>query len=104
MLICFFDSQGIVLKKFVFQDQRVIQTFTEKSLEKLRQKVMRVWLNLEKNRVLHHDNLPCHTTISIKNFLSSKNITMAPQPSYSLWFDKTKNWGKLIVVFSTNII
>ncbi|CAK9816700.1 Protein GVQW3 [Anthophora quadrimaculata] len=35
------------------------------------------------NWVLHYDNAPCHTTISINQFLASKNIPVAPQLPYS---------------------
>jgi len=33
--------------------------------------------------VLHHDNAPCHTAISINQFLATKNIPVSPQLSYS---------------------
>jgi len=33
--------------------------------------------------MLHHDNAPCHTAISVNQFLASKNIAVAPQPPYS---------------------
>src|SRR6187551_2322297 len=33
--------------------------------------------------MLHHDNAPCHTAISIRELLNSKRITVVPQPPYS---------------------
>ena len=44
---------------------------------------MRVRPNIKNNWVLHHDNAPCHTVISVNQFLASKNIPVAPQPPYS---------------------
>lgn len=83
MFICFFDSQGVVHKEFVPQGETVNQHFYRKVLENLRKRVMRVRPNIKNNWVLHHDNAPCHTAISINEFLASKNIPLAPQPPYS---------------------
>jgi len=33
--------------------------------------------------MLHHDNGPCHTAVSINEFLSEKSIPVVPQPPYS---------------------
>ena len=49
--------------------------------------------------VLHHDNSPCHTAISINEIIVRKNIPVAPQPPYSpdlnpcnfVLFPKVKN-------------
>ncbi|KAJ8937709.1 hypothetical protein NQ318_010174 [Aromia moschata] len=41
------------------------------------------------NCMLHHDNVPCHTAISVTEFLASKNIPMAPQPDFL--FPRLKN-------------
>jgi len=42
MLICFFDSQGIIHKEFVPPGQTVNQTFYREVLERLRKRVARV--------------------------------------------------------------
>lgn len=42
--------------------------------------------NIKNNWALHHNNVPCHTVILTTEFLASKNIVVAPQPSYSLNF------------------
>ena len=35
--------------------------------------------------MLHHDNVPCHTTLSVTEFLTSKGILVVPQsPSSDL--------------------
>ena len=33
--------------------------------------------------MLHHDNAPCHTAVSINEFLAEKSIPVVPQPPYS---------------------
>ena len=83
MLICFFDSQGIVHKEFVPPGQIVNQTFYREVLERLRKRVARVRPGIARTWMLHHDNAPCHTAVSINEFLAEKNIHMVPQPLYS---------------------
>ncbi|XP_066258179.1 histone-lysine N-methyltransferase SETMAR-like [Euwallacea similis] len=83
MLICFFDVQGIVHKEFVPEGQTVNKHFYREVLERLRKRFIRVRPNIKNNWALHHDNAPCHTAISINEFLARKNIHVAPQPPYS---------------------
>jgi hypothetical protein len=40
------------------------------------------WKN--NNWFLHHDNAPAHTSLVVRQFLSSKNITVIPQPPIRL--------------------
>ena len=65
MLICFFDSQGIIHKEFVPPGQIVNQTFYREFLERLRKRVARVRPGIARTWMLHHDNAPCHTAVSI---------------------------------------
>ena len=83
MLICFFDSQGIVHKEFVPPGQTVIQTFYREVLERLGKRVARVRPGIARTWMLHHDNIPCHTAVSINEFLAEKSIPVVPQPPYS---------------------
>lgn len=83
MLICFFDSQGIVHKEFVPPGQSVNQTFYREVLERLRKRVARVRPGIARTWMLHHDNAPCHTAVSINEFLTEKSIPVVPQPPYS---------------------
>jgi len=83
MLICFFYSQGIVLKEFVPQGQSVNQYFYREVLERLRKRVARVRPHIASTWILHHDNAPCHTAVSISEFLAEKRIPVVPQPPYS---------------------
>lgn len=83
MLICFFDSKGVVHKEFVPPGQTVNQVFYRDVLERLRKRVLRVRPEIAKTWVLHHDNAPCHTAFSVSQFLVSKGIATLPQPPYS---------------------
>lgn len=83
MLICFFDSKGIVHKEFVPPGQTVNQVLYKSVLERLRKRVIRVRPHIADKWMLHHDNAPCHTAISIMEFLTSKRITVVLHPPYS---------------------
>jgi len=82
-LICFFDSQGIVHKEFMPPGPTVNQTFYREVLERLRRRVARVRPGIERTWMLHHDNAPCHTAISINKFLAVKKNPVVSQPPYS---------------------
>ena len=83
MLICFFDSHGVVHKEFVPQGQTVNQHFYRAVLERLRKRVARVRPDIKDTWMLHHDNAPCHTALSVTEFLARKSIPVVPQPPYS---------------------
>jgi len=83
MLICFFDSEGIVHTEFVPQGHTVDQFYYREILERLRKRVVRVGPSIADNWMLHHDNTPCHTAISVIEFLAKKGIPVVPQPPYS---------------------
>jgi len=78
MLICFFDSEGIVHTEFVPQRHTFNQFYYREILERLRKRVVRVRPSIADNWMLHHDNAPCHTAISVIEFL-----VVVPQPLYS---------------------
>jgi hypothetical protein len=83
MLVCFFGSMRTVHKEWVPADRLSINSTTQKFLEKLRKRVMRVRPNIAKNWFLHHDNAPAHAALSVAQFLTSKRITVMPQSPYS---------------------
>ena len=72
MLICFFDSQGVVLKEFVSQGQTVNKQYYREVLERLRKMVHCVRSEIADTWMLHHNNAPCHTAISVNKFLVKK--------------------------------
>jgi len=80
MLICFFDSQGIVHKECVPPGQTVSQIFNREVLERLGKRVAHVQPGIACTWMLHHDNAPCHMTVSINEFLAEKSIPMVLQP------------------------
>jgi len=79
-----FDNQGIVHKKFVPPGQSVNQTFYRDVLERLGKRVARGRTSIAPTWMLHHDNAPCHTAVSINEFLADKSIPVVRQPPYSL--------------------
>ena len=83
MLICFFDSEGIVHTEFVPQGQTVNQFYYSEILERLRKRVVRVRPSIADYWMIHHDNAPCHTAISVIEFLVKNSIPVFPQPPYS---------------------
>lgn len=66
--------RGIAHKQFVRQDEMVKPHFYRGVLAKLRQRIIRVRLNMKNNWVLHYDNALCHTAISINKFLPNKTL------------------------------
>ena len=56
MLICFFDSQGIIHKEFVSPGQTDNQTYYREVLERLRKRVARVRPGIARTWMLHHNN------------------------------------------------
>ena len=85
MLIVFSDIQGIVHKEFVSPGQTVnCKCYCEvlKWLwEGIWHKRPDKWKN--NNWFLHHDNAPAHTSLIVRQFLTSKNITVIPHPLFT---------------------
>jgi len=52
-------------------------------LERLRKRVQRVRTDIADDWVLHHDNAPAHSALSIREFLAKENIPALPHPPYS---------------------
>ena len=77
----FFDIQGIVHKEFVPPGQTINGKFYCRVLKRLREdnrlKHPDKWK--KNNWLLHHDNTPAHTSL-VRQFLTSKNITVIPPP------------------------
>ena len=67
LLIIFFDIRGIVHKEFVPPGQTVNGKFCCKVLRRLRENVRRKRSETWKNGdwLLHHDNVPAHTSCSL---------------------------------------
>jgi len=84
MLLNFFDIRGIVHYEFVPTGQTVNQVYYLEVLERLREKVKRKRPELFANNswILHHDNAPAHTALSVREFLATKQITVLEHPAY----------------------
>jgi len=63
--------------------QTVNHAFYKDVLERLRKRVQRVRTDIAEDWVLHHDNAPAHTALSIREFLAKKNIPVLLHPPYS---------------------
>ena len=81
----FFYIRGIVHYEFVPTGQIVNQVYYLEVLERLREKVRRNRAELFANNswLLHHDNAPAHTALSMTEFLATKQITVLENPAYS---------------------
>ena len=80
-----FDIRGIVHYEFVPTGQTVNQVYLLEVLKRLREKVRRKQPELFTNNswILHHDNAPAHTALSVREFLATKQITVLEHPAYS---------------------
>ena len=83
MLICFFDSQGVVHKEFVPPGQTVNKQYYRELLERLRKRVHCVRPEIADNWMLHHGNALYDTAISANEFLAKNDISVVPQPPHS---------------------
>ena len=79
----FFDIRGFVHKESVPPGQAVNHAFYNDVLERLQKRVQRVRKDIADDWVLHHDNAPECTALSIREFLAKKNIPVLPHPPYS---------------------
>ena len=67
----------------------VNQFYYREILERLRKRVVRVRPSIADNWMLHHDNAPCHTAISVNQLFHSPPYSpdlcepVVPQPPYS---------------------
>ena len=66
------DRQKFEHKEFAPPGQTVNQTFYQEVLERLRKREARVRPGIVRTWMLHHDNAPCHTAVSINEFLAEK--------------------------------
>jgi len=85
MLLTFFDIRGIVHYEFVLTGQTVNQVYYLEVLERLCEKVRRKRPELFANNswIFHHDNVPSHMALPVREFLATKQITVLEYPAYS---------------------
>jgi hypothetical protein len=84
MLVRFFDHKRVVHYEFIKQGQTVNQHCYLEVLTKLRECVRRnlpgLWPD---NWILHHDNVPAHYALIVREFLAKTSITKMDHPHYS---------------------
>ena len=80
-----FDIRAIVHYEFVPTGQTVNQVSYLEVLKRLHEKVRRKRPEIFTNhsRILHHDNAPAHTALSMGEFLATKQIIVLERPAYS---------------------
>ncbi|GFW17056.1 HTH_48 domain-containing protein [Trichonephila clavipes] len=64
----------IIQKEFVPPGPTVNQVFYKDALKRLRKSVIRVRPDIADKWMLPYDNTPCHTALSITEFLTSKDV------------------------------
>ena len=84
----FWDIQGIVHKEFVPPGQTVNGEFYCEVLRRPRENVGRkrpeMWKN--GNWLLHHDNVPAHTSLVVREFLTKRTWPLLPTlPTHLTW-------------------
>jgi hypothetical protein len=95
MPIIFFDIKGNVHKEFVLEGQTINFAYYCDVLRRLSENMRRLLAEFwrQKNWLLHHDNIPPHTSLLPREFLTKSNMIVVPQPSYFSVFpieDKTE--------------
>jgi hypothetical protein len=69
MLIVFFDIKGVIFEHCVPEGATVNQHYYKNVLQTLRERIRKKRTELWKNSfILHQDNAPAHTALSVKQF------------------------------------
>jgi hypothetical protein len=85
MLIVLFDKEGIVHREFVPQGQTVNHNFYIEVMRRLREGVRRkrpaLWAFSD--WLIHHDNVPARTALTVQQFQATDNMAVVPHPPCS---------------------
>jgi hypothetical protein len=80
IFIIFLTDVVLFTKNFYCQDRK-LHAFYKDILERLRKRVQQVQKDIAVSWMLHHDNAPTHTALSIREFLANKNTLTLPHPT-----------------------
>jgi hypothetical protein len=85
MLTAFSYAKGNIHHEFVDKLDIVNQVYCLEVQKRLREKVRRKRPELfaDNSWILHQDNAPAHTALSVREFLASKQITVLEHPPCS---------------------
>ena len=85
LMVVFFDWKGIVHHEFVPNGQMVNKKLYQKVLVRLRDAVCRKRPELWEKQtwMLHHNNVPAHTSLLICSYLAKHLTSVVPHPPYS---------------------
>ena len=78
-----FDSQGDHPQGICATRANCQTNFYGEVLERLRKRVALVRQGIAHTWMLHHNNAPCHTAVSINEFFAEKRIPVIPQPIFA---------------------
>ena len=95
MLVCFYDSKGIIHYEFVPEGQTVTGSFYLSVLERLRKRIrhVRPEYSAPGSWFLLHDNAPVHRAVAVQEFLAQKQVPCSiihPTPCDYFLFPKLK--------------
>lgn len=85
MLICFYDSKGIIHHEFVPEGHTVNAQFYLGVLERLLKRIRRVRpeYSTPGSWFLLHDNAPAHRAVLVAEYLATKQVCVLNHPPYS---------------------
>ena len=100
MLVCFYDSKGIIHHEFVPEGQTVAGSFYLSVLERLWKRIRHVRPKYSAPGIwfLLRDNAPVHRAVAVQEFLARKQVCMLNHPPYSLIYPPviifcSSNWS-----------
>ena len=85
ILVCFYDSKGIIHHESVPEGQTVTGSFYLSVLERLWKRIRLVRPEYSAPGIwfLFHDNAPVHQAVAVQNFLARKQVCVLHHPPYS---------------------
>ena len=81
MLVCFFDSKGMIHHEFVPGRQTITGNFYLSVLEHLWKRIRHVWHEYSAPYIWFlHDNAPVHRAVAVQEFLVRKQVCVLHHP------------------------